>query len=142
MKKTVLQISSVICLGVLILIASVSAKAQAQYRAHIPFNFTIGQKSYEAGDYTIDTVNSDTAHKVVAIRDARGHNAYLKMGMPVTGNSKEVVANLIFNRSETQYSLAVISTPSFIVKFSRSKAEERLARDREVQRAIVALVQK
>jgi len=45
MKTTALQISLLIGLVVLNLMVVVSANAQTQYRAHIPFDFTIGQKT-------------------------------------------------------------------------------------------------
>ncbi|MCA1605973.1 MAG: hypothetical protein LC775_10985, partial [Acidobacteria bacterium] len=72
MTKTALKMFSAI--GLLILSAGVSAKAQTQYRAHIPFDFTIGEKSFKAGDYTVRTDSS-----IIAIREAKGSASYMTM---------------------------------------------------------------
>jgi hypothetical protein len=136
MKKTALQI----CL--VILMAIVSAQAQIKYRAHIPFDFTIGQKSYEAGDYLIGSINPYTANNIIAIQDAKARNSNFIMTTNGKDYSKVEMTKLIFNRYETQYFLAGISTPSFIVELSKSKAEKKLARNQKVQREIVALIKK
>lgn len=140
MKKATLQICSVI--GLVVLMAVVSANAQKQYRAHIPFDFTIGKESYEAGDYIIDPLNTDTVHKPIAFRDAKGRNSHIIMMSPGEDYSKVEIAALVFDRYETQYSLSVIRTPSFIVKLPKSKAKEILARNQNAQQRIVALAKK
>ncbi len=142
MKKIAQQICPLIGLVVLILMIVASAKAQTQYRAHVPFDFTIGQTSYEAGDYFISTLNSHAAHKPVAFRDAKGRNSHMIMMTPGEDYSKVEKATLVFDRYETQYSLSVIRTPTFIVKLPRSKAKETLARNQNVQQRIVTLAKK
>jgi len=142
MKKTTLQICSLNGLVVLILLVVVSAKAQTQYRAHIPFDFTIGQKSYEAGDYFITPLNTHAAHNLIAFRDARGSNSHIIISTLGEDDSKVEIPTLVFNRRETQYSLSIIRTPSFVVKLAKSKAKETLARNQNVQERIVALTKK
>lgn len=144
MKKTALQISSLTGLAVLILLVAVSANAQNEYRAHIPFDFTIGGKAYKAGNYILDPLNRAAANTPVAFRDAEGGNSHIIMVAPGQDYSKIEVATLVFNRLETQYSLAGIRTPSFIVKLPQSKlvARSTLARNQNAQQTTVALVRK
>src|SRR5688572_28413489 len=109
MKKTALQISSIMGLTILILMAGISAKAQNKYRANIPFNFTIGQKSYEAGKYVIETNSTKNA---IVIRDAKGDKSHMIIMTAGEDSSKVTTATLVFDLYAAQYSLAVIRTPS------------------------------
>lgn len=140
MKKTALQICSGAFL--VILIEIVSAEAQTQYRAHIPFDFTIGQNSYHAGDYFIKSVNALSANNAIVISDAKGRNSHIILMAGGEDYAKAKIGTLVFNRYETQYSLSEINTPSFIAKLAKSKAEETVARNRNVQRNTVALTMK
>jgi hypothetical protein len=142
MKKTALQICSLLGLVVVILMIAVSAKAQTQYRAHIPFDFTIGQKSYEAGDYVIDSLSIHAAYGPVAFRDAKGRNSRMVMTTRGEDSSKVEAASLVFIRYESQYSLSVIRTPSFIVQLPKPKAKETLAQNQIGQQKIVVLAKK
>ena len=142
MKKTALQLCSLVGLVIAILMIPVSASAQTQYRSHIPFDFTIGQERYEAGDYVIASLNIHAAYGPVAFRDAKGRKSHLVMTTRGEDYSEVRVASLIFTRYGTQYSLSVIRTPSFIVQLTQSKAKEILARDQIVQQKIVVLAKK
>ncbi|MBA3769533.1 MAG: hypothetical protein H0X08_03390 [Blastocatellia bacterium] len=142
MKTTALQISLLIGLVVLNLMVAVSANAQTQYRAHIPFDFTIGQKSYKAGSYFIDQLNTEATYKFVSLRDAKGRRSQLIMTRPNEDDLKVETASLAFSLYDSQYSLSVIRTPSFTVRLPESKAREALARNQNVQLNIVALTGK
>jgi|SRR5688572_9237375 len=140
MKKTALQICSV--LGLVIFIAIASAEAQPQYRAHIPFDFAIGQKSYKAGDYVIRSLSPDSANKVVVIRDSKGCNGYLILRTGGEDPSRVTKGTLVFDQHGTQYFLAAIRTSSFIANLPKSKARGVLVQDQRVQEKVVALVKK
>ena len=113
MKKTALQISSIMGLTILILMAGISAKAQNKYRANIPFNFTIGQKSYEAGNYVIE---ANSATNAIVVRDAKASRSHIIMITRRQDYSKVTGATLVFDLYDSQYSLSVIRTPSFAIK--------------------------
>ncbi len=51
--KKLIQICSLLSLIVFFSIVSVQAQTVKQYAAEIPHDFNIGQKSYQAGSYTI-----------------------------------------------------------------------------------------
>src|SRR5687767_11304910 len=140
MNKTTLQISSVIGLAILILMAGISAEAQNQYRAYIPFNFTIDQKSYEAGNYVIE---ANSATNAIVVRDAKASRSHIIMITRRQDYSKVTGATLVFDLYDSQYSLSVIRTPSFAMRLSKSRTKEALARrNRAVQQKIVALTTK
>lgn len=140
MKQTALHYSSAIGLTVLILMAAVSARSQDGYRAHIPFDFTIGDKTYKAGNYVIDPLSLRSANGPIAVRNANGASSHMLMVAVGADYSKVTTASLIFDRLESQYSLVAIQTPSFIVKLPRSKvtSESTLARNQVRLQTIVA----
>ena len=142
MKKTALQTCSLV--GLVVMIAVVSGNAQAQYRTHIPFDFTIGQKIYRAGDYCIDSITPFSSNPSIAIRDTQGRRSHVMMVTRGEDLSQIKMATLVFNRFETQYYLAEIRTPGFIVRPPKSKsiAKERFAQDRNPQHTIVVLTKK
>lgn len=144
MKQRALQLLSSIGLMVWILMVAVSAKAQNEYRAYIPFDFTMGGKTYKAGNYVIDPLSRDSANTPIAFMNASGTGSQILMAAPGGGYSKVKIATLIFDRLETQYSLAVIKTPSFVVKFRKSNVtpESTLARNQLQPQTIVALTKK
>ena len=122
-----------------IVMSVVSVKAQTQYRAHIPFNFTVGQKNYEGGDYRVEVLDPNSGNRNIAIRNANGGNSYFMTATLGEGHSRIETATLVFHRYGTEYSLSAIRTPTFIVKLSRSKPQEVLARGKDVQQRTVAL---
>ena len=139
-KKTALQICSV--RGLVIFLAVASTQAQPQYRAHIPFDFAIGQKSYKAGDYVIQSLNRDSAKTAVVIRDSKGRNGYLILTTSGEDPSSVTKGTLVFDLHGTQYFLAAIRTSYFIADLAKLKAKGRLVQDQRAQEKVVALVKK
>ncbi len=137
MLKTVFQIISlVVSAAVLSLIGAVSTQAQTQYRANIPFDFSIGEKHYKAGNYGLDTLRPNSARKPIALRDAAGRSLQILMENPGENYSKVKTATLVFDQNESHYSLASIRTPTFIVKFRRSNTGDPQLADLKAQRII------
>lgn len=73
MKKKALQICSLV--GLLAVLAVVSAQAQTdgRYKAQIPFDFSIGGKTYQPGSYLISVRNLDRSPttKIFSVTDAK-----------------------------------------------------------------------
>lgn len=138
MKKTLLQICSVV--GLVILAAVVSAQAQTQYRANVPFDFQVGQKNYRAGEYFVGLLGQDSQSKIIVIRDATGRNSYAIA--PTISDSKPETAILVFNRYADRYFLAEINAPSFNAELSKSKSEAKLAGGDKPQKETVAMTKK
>lgn len=140
MKKAALQICTTV--GLIILIAVVSAQAQTQYRVQIPFDFNIGQKSYRSGEYSVGLLSQAADQKVIVIRDAKGRNSYAVMPTRAESGARVDAAKLIFNRYEDQYFLAEITAPAFNAELFKSKMEERIGKNQKVRREQVALAGK
>ncbi len=135
MKKTLLQICSVVGLVILL---TVVTQAQTQYRANIPFDFSIGQKNFKAGEYSVGWLTPNADSKVIVIRDAKGRNSYAIM--PAIASSKTETAALTFNRYADKYFLAKINTPAFKVELL--KGEEMLGQNSKASEETVALTKK
>ena len=68
--KKLIQIGAMFAL--LVTFSAVSAYAQKAFRydAHIPFDFSVGQKSYKAGNYTSRVTNPFAATATVSAASA------------------------------------------------------------------------
>ncbi|HEX8737138.1 MAG TPA: hypothetical protein VF721_17535 [Pyrinomonadaceae bacterium] len=137
MKKTLLQICSVIVLVVL----AAAVSAQAQYRANITFDFRIDRKIYKAGEYSVGPVSRISDTKNIVIRDANGRNSYMMLPT-ISAVARPETAILVFNRYGDSYFLAEINAPDFSVKLSKSKAEEKLAGGEKPQKETIELARK
>lgn len=70
--KKIIQVCSFLTLA--ILFSAVAAKAQtvSTFNANIPFEFKVGAKSYQAGDYQLSISTTVTGGAVVTIADTEG----------------------------------------------------------------------
>ena len=122
MKKLVIKAGLMV--GSL-LIFGMAANAQNQYRAEIPFDFHAAGKAYTAGGYSVDRIGGNGP--VWAIRDRKtGKARLLGQAMP-SGASREESGKLIFLKSDGQYTLSEIVTPSFAMKLKKTKTDVRIA---------------
>ena len=106
MKK---QAYTVIALLVLVGSMAVAAQAQTSGRtqliANIPFQFTVGDKTLPAGEYTVTQVNPVSDHAVLQLRNSDGNAAAMVQMSSVTGKAQES-AQLIFHRYGNKYFFA------------------------------------
>jgi len=106
------------------MLAGVSTQAQTlgSYDAEIPFDFTIGDTAYEAGDYIIRVKSPNYLATVLEVSSAEGlelqSTAITKNG----DRSKNDQARLVFDREGDHYSLRQIVAPGF--GFSTLKTRE------------------
>lgn len=108
MKKLV-QICAM--LSLVIVLSAVSAKAQTvrQYAAQIPFDFNIGQKSYQAGDYVIKISKFSLNTVSLALED-KNRNILQTMFVRQNGDVSKDVEKLIFTRNGNQRYLSAMFT--------------------------------
>jgi hypothetical protein len=103
MKK---QAYSMIALFVLVGSMAVAAQAQTSGRsqliANIPFQFTVGDKTLPAGEYTIVQVNPSADRAVLQLKSKDGSAGALVSMMPVIGKASDR-AHLVFHRYGNQY---------------------------------------
>ena len=137
MKNKAVQIFSLV---VLIVGLMVSAQAQTpEYRANIPFEFNVGNKTLPAGDYVIALVDFIESRNVLTIRETKSENSQTVMFSPKSSKKPVEISELAFNRYDNQYFLAEIISPTIYGEFSRTRAEARLAETQKPVRETVAI---
>lgn len=103
------QVYTMIAMIVLVGSMAVAAKAQTSGRnqliANIPFQFSVGDKTLPAGEYTVLSVNADSSNVALKIQSQDGKTSAMVRMMTVTGKAQES-AKLIFNRCGNQYFFA------------------------------------
>ncbi|HEX8734610.1 MAG TPA: hypothetical protein VF721_04755 [Pyrinomonadaceae bacterium] len=128
MKKTVTQLFLLIVLT-MGLVGITRAASASEYRAHIPFDFTVGEKSFRAGDYSITFANLTSSQRRLIIRSADGKEAALVVVMPKETTKQLKNSVLVFDVSDDRYSLAEIKTNQLSAELYQTKSEEKLAKN-------------
>jgi len=108
-----------------LLIFGMAANAQNQYRAEIPFDFHAAGKAYTAGGYSVDRIGSDGSAWLIRERKT-GKARLLGTAMP-SDAGRDGSGKLIFLKSDGQYTLSEIVTPSFAMKLKKTKTDVRVA---------------
>ena len=139
MKRTILQIWLAVGLA-FGLAAAAQAQVSAEYRAHIPFDFTVGNTEFKAGDYRIGLVNPQTSQQTLMIREANGRGSKIFMVRSKDSNARQTFAKLIFSRYENQYFLSEMNTSTLGAEFMQSKTEKNLARRQKSSQATIAIL--
>jgi hypothetical protein len=106
MKK---QAYTMIALLVLVGSMAVAAKAQngggTQLVANIPFQFSVGNQTLPAAEYSVRQINPDSDHAVLQLRSKDGRAGAMVQVDSVIGKAKES-AQLTFRRYGNKYFFA------------------------------------
>lgn len=125
-------------LVVMIMIAAgTSAKAQSlQYKitANIPFDFTVADKKFQAGEYSIGRGQLSAGDTIVRVSSKDGHANIHRLTVPVIRLTPENKATLVFHRYGDEYFLFQIwpagaSTGRALPKSRGEKDIERKVHD-------------
>lgn len=133
MKKQALTL-----LNVLLMLTALSVSVQSQQRAaiKIPFNFMVGQKTLEAGDYTVEKTRTDS-DTVWLIQSRDGRTSALFITMLVRANETQDKTKLIFHKYGYQYFLTQVWTPGNTGRrLLMTRLERELAKNPTKQRTI------
>lgn len=104
-------------------LGSISLLAQDPLRATVPFDFTVGSKSFAAGEYSLRQI----AHMVLQIRSADGGHANFMIGtQPGEPTRIPGAAKLVFNRYGDRYFLSEVSANSGGWQVPKSVDEKEL----------------
>ncbi len=101
-------------------------------KAHIPFEFNVGDKTFPAGDYSV----AQPLQNVLALRDARGRTIASVLSHEVESSTGPRDTQLRFNLSDGQHILAEVwqadgsSTGQQLVQ---SKSRVKVAQRRTVE---------
>ena len=117
-------------IALLVLVGSMAVAAQAQssgrteLRANIPFEFSVGDKTMPAGEYTVIQINPSSDRVILQLRSKDGRNTAMIQMNNMIGKANES-ARLVFNRygSESYFAEAWTSSDANGLKASKSKAE-------------------
>ena len=109
----------------LMLLGAVPANAQSAIalRANIPFDFSIGDKTLPAGEYTIKTLG--TLNRTIMLRNALGDSALCQV-RPTGTRSNGSEVHLVFKSYGTRYFLSSVLALGNSVALSTSPNERAL----------------
>jgi len=112
----------VVTLGLSAVFGPVSLMAQGEIRTTIPFDFTVGAKSFPAGEYRFQNVRNN----IFTIQSVHGHASILADTMPAGDASRSGMALMTFRRYGENYFLAAVSDGSRSWQLFQSTAEKQL----------------
>ena len=130
MRKQIINTIVALSFAVLLSAASSQAQTHGKLKAHIPFAFYVQNQRFDAGDYTIESVNPQTGQTNLLIKRTDGTARRLVIMTPKEVNGRETQAALSFNRYGGDYILSEIRNPleNFGAELAASKTERNLAR--------------
>ena len=110
-------------LGLALIFSAATAKAQTVNKvdAKIPFNFSVGDKNYEAGDYKLKIQSIAAGGALITIVDSEGNHVQSVLAVS-TGDVSVGKAELRFDKQNGQRSLVGISLPNSGLQIGGNRA--------------------
>jgi hypothetical protein len=131
MKKTIYTFVSVILFSVL---AIVSANAQSfgtRVEANIPFDFTVGNKTFQAGNYELSITRNNVDLYSVSLRDESGRSIFRTTALR-SAQTSETGAKMIFSVVGNEHYLKNIATPEIAYSFNGSYKNKQIAEAKQL----------
>jgi len=131
MKKI---ICTFISIAVLSILAGVSASAQTygtRVEADIPFDFTVGKKTYKAGSYDLSIVRGQAGTYLVSLFDENGKYICRSFAVENAGTVKRQ-SILEFSVMSGEHYLAALRTPDVAYSFLNSPRNKSVAQAERV----------
>jgi hypothetical protein len=131
MKRANLRIFLMFGLFAILAITIVHAQTSNRQTANIPFSFTVADKTFPAGEYTVERVNPESDKAALAIKSLDGRMSRVVLTTSVHANRIQENARFVFNRYGDQYYLAQVWTPADDTGYAlpQSRSERELARN-------------
>jgi hypothetical protein len=133
MKASILRTLATLSLSAAL--GPVSLRAQGPINVTIPFDFTVGAKSFAAGEYR---VNQQASH-VLAIRSVNGQASMMIMTNAAPPTAPPGKAKLTFNKYGDRYFLSQVSDYDRGWELSKSTVEKELIAKRASPQPVVLL---
>jgi hypothetical protein len=126
MKKFI-QITAIF--SFLFAFAAVSAFAQSsrEFKAEIPFDFSVGENTYQSGSYTIKINRQSSGGLMFTLENSEGKPLEMLV-VTNAGTASEGKPQLVFNRYGDRRFLAQINSENLDINFRVSKAEKIAAK--------------
>jgi hypothetical protein len=139
-KQAYIFITAIVLATVAGLSTAYAQTAAPQLVVNIPFDFSVGEKTLPAGEYTVKCVNSDSSMKVLQFRSRDGHNSAMIRTSSINGSVQDN-ARLVFYRDRDQYFFAQAWMPADVGMQAPESGEaklRRLAHDKRANTTVVA----
>jgi hypothetical protein len=120
MKNTIAR--TLFALGLSAVLSPVALLAQTHINAAIPFDFTIGAKSFPAGDYSVRQVSA----YVLLVQSVKDGTGVMAMTVPTEKGEKGASPVLLFNKYGDSYFLSKVSSDDAGWKLHQSAAEKEM----------------
>ncbi len=129
--KKLIQVCSILSLVVVFSIVSAQAHTVKQYAAEIPYDFNIGQKSYQAGSYVIKISRISSNIVSLSLEDKEKNNLQTIL-VRENGNTTKHEPKLVFTRYDNQRFLTGMSMQEMGLSIVVSK-DDKLSAQAEGQ---------
>ena len=129
-KQAYTMIAMIVLVGSMVVAAQAQTCGRTQLVASIPFEFSVGNKTLPAGEYTVRQVNPASDHAVLQLRSRDGRASAMVQMDSVMGKAQES-AKLIFNRYGNKYFFAQawVDGENSGLQASKSRAERATGRE-------------
>jgi hypothetical protein len=104
-KQAYTMIAMIVLVGSMAVAARAQTSGRTQLIANIPFQFSVGNKTLPAGEYTVLAVDAESANVALKIQSQDGKMSAMVRMMTVTGKAQKS-AKLTFHRYGDQYFFA------------------------------------
>lgn len=117
-------------LSLVLVFSIVAAKAQTvkEYKAQIPFAFSVGQKSYQAGDYVIKVSKFSVSSVALSLEDNE-KNVLQTIFAQGNGNIAKAEPKLLFNRNGDQLTLSNMTMPEMGLSIAGSNDKKQAGKE-------------
>lgn len=126
MKKIISTVFILAFVTVFVAATSFAQQLGTRVEAKIPFNFSIGKRSFAAGDYQLRIVRHFGSVYAVSLIDESG-NAILRTVAIQNGNTSLDRSEMVFAVAGGERYLESLRTPDAGFYFSRSSDSKRIA---------------
>jgi hypothetical protein len=118
-----IQIISVFAFAVIFSVVSASAQSASRIKTDIPFDFKVGEKSYQAGSYEVSVAGTATGGAILILRDSHGNNLS-SIVVSRTDTGKTNTSELVFHRYNDERFLAGVAFGKGTYSLLQSDAEK------------------
>ena len=133
-KQAYTLIATIVLVGSLAVAAQAQTNSRIALIANIPFQFSIGNKTLPAGEYTVRSISDDSSIVVLRIQSRDGRTNARLLTFTVEGKLQKR-ARLIFHRYGNQYFFA----QAWVDGDSAGLEAQKSGAERASERALAAI---
>ncbi|HVF86255.1 MAG TPA: hypothetical protein VM866_01640 [Pyrinomonadaceae bacterium] len=123
MKNRISVTLATLILFVALAATSAFAQTSENFTVDVPFDFTVGSKTFAAGEYDVRKMNESSTALMVRSSDGRQVMVFLTISANAKGDQN--VGQLVFNKYGHQYFLTRVQRPGGIARGLIQSSRER-----------------